>query len=311
MARRSRPGGARTVRRGERRDGEAVAGRMGEVLPGADRLGRVRLGEAVMAGDGMDLRGTGWTGGQGLDVMGRQASSGGAGVAVLAWKVFRGVVSAAVLASRAGRGKGWRDKEGGEMNWTEMATVIPAGKAGKAEVRHWECTDHGGLHAVIRGEGTRNGVHAQLFIGGHLVMSDTDMERNSNQDAVWAASGDVLVGGLGLGMVLLPMARKLAVKTITVIESSPDVVRLVVHPLRRALTPDQNQKVTVIRDDIRTWRPTPRTRYDLIYLDIWPDICADDLDDHRALTQAWRPFLRKGGAVMCWQHDELLSRGRR
>ena len=45
----------------------------------------------------------------------------------------------------------------------------------------------------------------QLFVDGALVMSDGANEHETNRGVVRKAQGDVLVAGLGIGMICLPI----------------------------------------------------------------------------------------------------------
>ena len=46
-----------------------------------------------------------------------------------------------------------------------------------------------------------------LSVNEQLMMSDTPMERESNQKILDMAYGDVLIGGLGLGMILFALQQ--------------------------------------------------------------------------------------------------------
>lgn len=71
--------------------------------------------------------------------------------------------------------------------------------------------------------GLKGGTYVRLCdkrsCGNKVVMSDTFMERKSNREFYQHAKGDVLVGGLGLGMVLLAIQDKPEVHLATVVES--------------------------------------------------------------------------------------------
>jgi spermidine synthase len=81
-----------------------------------------------------------------------------------------------------------------------------------------------------------------------VMMSDLYYERATCVEVVQRAHGDVLVAGLGIGMILHPILRKEAVRSVTVIEGYPDVVDLVLPTL------PTSEKLTVVLDDIYTWK---------------------------------------------------------
>lgn len=125
-----------------------------------------------------------------------------------------------------------------------------------------------------------------------IWMSDTPFEHGENIAALRAATGDVLVVGLGIGMVSLQMCRKREVRSVTVLEIEPDVVRLVAPHVK-------HRKLRVILAD--GTRPPLRGRhYDFIYLDIWPNICADNWKDMKPMLATYRKHRRPGGFVDGW-----------
>jgi len=100
-----------------------------------------------------------------------------------------------------------------------------------------------------------------------LLMSNTNMEKRTNEDFVECAKGDVLIGGLGIGLIILAIQDKPEVTSITVIEKSPEVIELITSQIKF------NKKVKVINDDVFSW--IPKTKYDVAYMDIWSYINSD------------------------------------
>lgn len=198
--------------------------------------------------------------------------------------------------------------------WTDMATILEPAKLGEAEIRHFVIDEAMAQFSRLREIATRGreqaadpGTYAQLFVKGGLVMSDTQMERDSNEDFVLYARGDVLIAGLGLGMILLPLLAKKSVKSVTVIEKSQDVIQLIEGPIRQAAGPNVS-KLTIVCADIFMWEP-PRKRWNSIYFDIWPAICGDNLKDMRALHKRFRSKLRPHGWLTSWMFEDLKEGG--
>jgi hypothetical protein len=86
--------------------------------------------------------------------------------------------------------------------YTDMATVLPEGEKGKAKLKHYVISkkeaDFSRLRMAMTGGRERaasEGTFAQLFVNGQLVMSDTQMERDTNLAFVYGARGKVLVAG--------------------------------------------------------------------------------------------------------------------
>lgn len=101
-----------------------------------------------------------------------------------------------------------------------------------------------------------------------IVMSDTPMERYTNQKFIDSAYGDVLIGGLGIGMVPAALARNPQVKSITIVEKDPELIGLIGPRLKKAVT---SVPIKIIEGDAYTY---PRNlqrpeHYDWAYIDIW------------------------------------------
>ena len=136
-------------------------------------------------------------------------------------------------------------------------------------------------------------------------MSDTDYEMRTNIAAVKAAKGDVLIGGLGLGMIVMPIASKLTVRSVTVIERNKDVIACIEPSLRRSMN-GTSDKVSIVHGDVFAWKPERAGRqFDFIYFDIWTDCCVDDVKPRTALHVKYRRYLRVGGKVTSWEYDHL------
>lgn len=199
----------------------------------------------------------------------------------------------------------------GPSGFPFMAGVVPAGQRGDATVEHLAITDGGGIHAMLRNQGTRNGTYSILKVQGGVVMSDTDMERRSNLGVILDAQGDVLIGGLGLGMIVCPLLRKPTVRTITVIELNPNVIALVEPHVRRWAADrnlDPGGRLAVVQADVYTWRPAKDQKFDAIYFDVWHDICEDNLIGIRRLHNRAKSWKRTRDSFMdSWQAGELRN----
>jgi spermidine synthase len=200
-----------------------------------------------------------------------------------------------------------------------MAPIIPEGKNGDACVKHYtmdaDASAFSHLRAVVtgdRGAAAAEGTYAQLLVNNYLVMSDTRMEKDTNREFLRMASisgGDVLIGGLGLGVILIPLLQLKDIKSVTVIEKSSGVIALVHDALMKRLG-KLGKKLIVINADILTWKPPAGKKWDCIYFDIWADISVDNLE---SITKLKRKFARRlnrdsGYCWMgAWQEDRLRS----
>ena len=136
-----------------------------------------------------------------------------------------------------------------------------------------------------------------------LWMSDTPFKRQTNYDIGREASGDVLIVGLGLGMVAAALCRKPEVRSVTVLEIEPEVIALVSPHIR-------HRKLRVLLAD--GFRPPLRGRaFDTIYIDIWPNICSDNWETMKPLLAAYRKLQRPGGSTTAWMKEYVQTEHRK
>jgi len=136
-------------------------------------------------------------------------------------------------------------------------------------------------------------------------MSDTMMEKKTNFEFTRRARGDVLIAGLGLGMIVLAIQDDPTITSITVIEKSIDVIELVTPQL------PLNDKVTIIHDNIFAWKPKRGIRYDTIYFDIWPAICGDYYEEMKDLKRKFGFRRRTKYSWMgCWREADMRDAAR-
>lgn len=102
-----------------------------------------------------------------------------------------------------------------------------------------------------------------------VVMSNTPMEVNSNQEFVNRAHGKVLINGLGIGMVLEAVLGKPDVAHVTVVEVSQDLIDLVA-PHFQSFT--DAGRLTIVQGDAFEHPVNEGDFYDVIWHDIWDDI---------------------------------------
>jgi len=125
------------------------------------------------------------------------------------------------------------------------------------------------------------------YNSGDVMMSDTPMERNTNRHFVNSANGDVLIFGLGLGLIVLPLLDCDDVKSITVIELHQDLIDLVSPFLKKH---DKHDKLTVVQGDCFEYHnQVPKEKkFDCVYGDIWGSISTDNYAEMKQLTKNWK-----------------------
>lgn len=149
-------------------------------------------------------------------------------------------------------------------------------------------TDRVDYSSMLRGRNVPLGeTYTKLTRNGYLVMSDTPAEMRDHLIAVCRAKGSCLLNGLGIGMVLKNILLKPEVTDVTVVEISQDLIDLV--------SPYYNdQRITYICADALKYNPPKGKRYQMVWHDIWDDICSDNLPCMQKLH-------RKYGRKTEWQ----------
>lgn len=139
---------------------------------------------------------------------------------------------------------------------------------------------------------------------GSVIMSDTPMERRTNRMFVNVAKGDVLIAGLGIGMVLPPLLDSGKVQSITIIELEPDVIKMV-EPVFQPLAEESGIALTVIEASIFDW-PLPKdTMWDTIYFDIWNDVGGDNWSEMKKLNRRFSRRVNVGGWKGAWRKADM------
>ena len=175
----------------------------------------------------------------------------------------------------------------------EKVTLPEMGK-GDWKIRKFT-TDRIDFHSILRGRGVPVGeTFTKLTRNGYLVMSDTPAEMRDHNHAVWMAKGSCLINGLGIGMVLKNILLKPEVIDITIVEISQDLIDLVAP-----FYPDP--RITFICADAFKYQPPKGKRFQMIWHDIWDNICADNLPE---MTKLKRKYGKRTDWQGCWAEYE-------
>lgn len=166
--------------------------------------------------------------------------------------------------------------------YKNMTELLKDGQVGNFKLEHYTINENN-LYAIIRC-GIPAGNYIRLTNGWDCVMSDTPMEKRTNSDFVRNAHGNVLIGGLGIGLILLAIQDKDNVEQVTVVEKNADVIELVGKQL------PLNHKVTIVNADVFEYEP--EAKYNTIYMDIWNYINKEIYNEQmKPLINRYRKYL--------------------
>lgn len=178
--------------------------------------------------------------------------------------------------------------------------TVPEGKSGNWEVEKFTVSEMDSAWAIFQYKERRPypGDYTRLMCNERTIMSDTPAEVRDHAEPVHKAKGHILINGLGLGVVLLNSLLKPEVEKATVIELSPDVIKLV-GPHYQDMFGD---RLEIINDDAFTFKPPKNIKYGMVWHDIWPSISTDNNEDMSTLH---RRYGRKAEWQGSWGRYEI------
>ena len=153
-------------------------------------------------------------------------------------------------------------------------------------------------YAAIRPGTYRRLTHARRGV----IMSNTRMEVMTNWGAYHAATGRVLINGLGLGMLLEAILTKPDVTYVRVIEKEADVIALVGPHF------SSDPRVEIVHADALTYKPAKGESFDYAWHDIWDAICEDNLEQMATLG---RRYGKRRAANQGWWARDLIRMNQR
>lgn len=135
--------------------------------------------------------------------------------------------------------------------------------------------------------GIPSGNYIKLSNHEGVMMSNTPMERRTSQTFTMKAHGDVLICGLGIGMILHYLDKCPCVTSVTVLEKSSEVILL------NELSGRFSDKIKIEQADAFEWKSKRGVKYDSIFIDIWPSINSDIYEEEmKPLKKKYRSYLR-------------------
>lgn len=175
---------------------------------------------------------------------------------------------------------------------------VPDGKSGDWEVSTFTVTEEEikifNIRAMFQ-PGCRTmsaGIYKKLTRNGQTIMSNTPAEIQDHRYFIYKAikSESVLINGLGLGVALTKILNN-DIGLVTVIEKSKDVISLV------SPTFSSDHRVEIIHADAFDYKPPKGKKYDVVWHDIWDNICSDNLPE---MTRLHRKYGRRTNWQGSW-----------
>lgn len=166
------------------------------------------------------------------------------------------------------------------------------GRIGKWSIEKFEVTKNIELMRMARdGRGTPPGMYTKLHCDGvGVVMSDTDAEIWDHMPLFDAATGRVLIHGLGLGMAIQGVLNIPEVTHVDVVEIEQDVIDLVYPQL-------QDDRLVVHKGDAFKFVWPKNSRWDCVWHDIWNTQCDDNAGQ---MTTLRNKFKNRCSWQGCW-----------
>lgn len=130
-----------------------------------------------------------------------------------------------------------------------------------------------------------------------VVMSNTRMEVITNTEAYTNATGNVLINGLGMGMLLEAILHKPDVTRVRVIEIDQDVIDLVGPHFAN------DPRVEIIHADAYTYKPPKGEHFDYVWHDIWDEISADNLP---GMAKLGRKYNKRIATKQGWWARDII-----
>lgn len=176
------------------------------------------------------------------------------------------------------------------LDWSPVHHYAPA-RQRRAEIRRERVSSRStywaeGVRGALTYRYAAPATMTVLTIGGKVWMTDEPPYTYSLASFAERARGDVLVAGLGLGIVLHQLSANPAVERITVVEHERDVLDLVSPRLPR------DSRIKLVEQDFDLFVCRDRERRDAVIWDlgVWSD--GGSLKD-RLLLLAAAPVLRE------------------
>jgi hypothetical protein len=172
---------------------------------------------------------------------------------------------------------------------------IPVGVSGDFEIAHYtkDTTDNRWPLYLLHTNEAYDNYTVLLKKGCDMpIMQDSEAEYNDHKWLWDNAKGDVLIGGLGIGMTHHILIENPNITSITIIEKYQDVIDLVWDNCVK------DERFNLIHADINTWEIPADSHWDIGWFDTW--ISDGDWGEYKTdMKKKYGPYITKING-WCW-----------
>lgn len=123
-----------------------------------------------------------------------------------------------------------------------------------------------------------------------IVMLDTSLEYLQHEPLWQGATGNVLIGGLGIGFVNQKLMDNPNVTSVTIVEKNQEVIDLVWQHCPK------DSRFTLVHADMETWIPPQGSYWDYAWLDSWINNNPLNPDEYATLMRnRFAPYCKEIG----------------
>jgi hypothetical protein len=142
-----------------------------------------------------------------------------------------------------------------------------------------------------------------LWVPAKAWMSNKAEELMSMYAVAKEARGDVLVGGLGLGIFpQLALYLKRPIDSFTIVEKSRDVIKITTRAWLNRLDGDTRAKIQILEQPFEDYIKTTGKKFDTIFVDLWEDADPRYLPYFNLMVEVLKPLCKDGGRIYSWAY---------
>jgi hypothetical protein len=128
---------------------------------------------------------------------------------------------------------------------------------------------------------------------GEFIMSNSNSMLKFYKPYLDEINGEVLIFGLGLGVIILPLLNDPSITKIDVVEIDLNMIDYVYEKRIKSL--DINNKINIINQNV--FNHTTTNTYDYILMDIWSEIKSNTNEEINFLINKFTPNLKENGKI--------------